>query len=108
MMAVLDVIGELAIGVNLDPSSLQDLEAETPEGEAILDDLCSGLEFPSWVSSRSKHRLFQAHACVAFLKITSTQVECRTGRHQSVLPPSVIADTHYRWVVSPFDVKPPP
>src|SRR5271156_3289641 len=47
----------LGIGLNLGGSALIDLEADTPEGEMILDDLCAGQEFPCWRSRRSKHRL---------------------------------------------------
>jgi hypothetical protein len=48
---------------------------------------------------------------VAHLNIVGLGIEFRTGRHQSVLPPSVIVaeeKTEYRWLVSPFDCPPPP
>ena len=49
------------IGIHLGGSGLIDLEGDSPEAEALLDDLCWRLEFPSWRSRRSKHRLFQAN-----------------------------------------------
>jgi len=100
----------LGIGLNLGGSGLIDLEADTPEGEMILDDLCEGLEFPCWRSKNGKHRLFQAHPEVGYLKIEMLIIEFRTGRHQSVLPPSPhpSSGTRYEWIINPFDVPPPP
>ena len=99
---------DAGIGLNLGGSGLIDLEGDTPEGEAILDDLCKGLTFPCWQSRKSKHRLFQAHPDISKLTVMPEEIEFRTGRHQSVLPPTVIRETAYQWLVSPFDVQPPP
>ena len=96
------------MGVNLGPSGLVDLEADSVEGEIVLDDLCQGLEFPWYQSRRSKHRLFQADDSIAYLGIASNKIEFRAGRHQSILPPSVIDEIEYQWHVTPFDCPPPP
>lgn len=98
------------IGVHLDGSRLVDLEGDSDEGEAILTDLCRGLDFPCWRSRRSTHRLFQAHPDITYLNIKSVGVEFRAGRHQSVLPPTIFRDggVNYKWLVSPFDLAPPP
>ena len=85
------------IGLNLGGSGLVDVEGDSPEAEAKLDDLCKGLTFPSWASRRSKHRLFLRQPEIDYLK--AGPIEFRTGRHQSVLPPSVIATVEYRWLV---------
>jgi len=100
----------LGLGINLGASNLIDLEADTDEGEAELDSLCRGIDFPYWTSRRGKHRLFQVPDKFGFLKIKSLGIEFRTGRHQSVLPPSVIGEdrVQYRWVVDPIDCTPPP
>ena len=99
----------LGIGLNLGASGLIDLEADTAEGEMILDDLCEGLAFPCWRSRRSKHRLFQQHDDVGYLRTQPLQIEFRTGRVQSVLPPSPhpSGECNYQWIINPFDVPPP-
>ncbi|MCA9119271.1 MAG: bifunctional DNA primase/polymerase [Planctomycetaceae bacterium] len=101
---------KLGIGLNLGGSQLIDLEADTPEGEMILDDLCEGIDFPYYQSRRGKHRIFQAHNDVGYLKTDQLIIEFRTGRHQSVLPPSPHpeAKLSYEWIINPFDVPPPP
>ena len=99
---------QAGIGVNLGGSGLIDLEGDSPEAEGLLDDLCGGLDFPSWRSRRSRHRLFQAHPQVEHLDIKALAIEFRTGRHQSVLPPTVFqGGAKYEWLVSPFEVSPP-
>ena len=40
--------------------------------------------------------------------MTGLKIEFRTGRHQSVIPPSIIDGHQYQWLVSPFDCPPPP
>lgn len=104
---ILEVNSDTQIGLNLGASRVIDVEADTSEGESILDDLCSGAAFPCWRSSRGKHRLFQAEESVSFLKIETTGIEFRTGRHQSVLPPSVILGTAYEWLNNPFTIPVP-
>lgn len=98
------------IGVHLGGSGLIDLEGDSEEGEAILDDLCRNIVFPCWRSHRSKHRLFQAHPGVEQTNIKTLGIEFRTGTNQSVLPPTRFhtTGTQYQWLVSPFEVKPPP
>lgn len=98
------------LGINLGGSGLLDLEADSDQGDAQLDDLCRGHDFPCWHSRRGKHRLFLAPDGFGHLNITSLGIEFRAGRHQSILPPSVIGDerVEYRWIVSPFDCPPPP
>ena len=88
--------------------NLVDVEADTPEGETILDDFCQGYEFPCWQTRRGKHRLFLADETVSYLKIDGTAIEFRTGRHQSVLPPSIIDGFGYEWIKSPFSTPIPP
>lgn len=106
-ISILEFHGEAQVGINLGGSGLIDLEGDSDEAEMILDELCTGLDFPYWASSRGKHRLFQA-GDVGHLDINNLKIEFRTGRHQSILPPSIIEDTQYRWIVSPFEVSPPP
>ena len=97
------------VGINLGGSGLIDIEGDTPEGEMILDDLCEGLEFPYWRSQKSKHRLFRDHPDVGYLQTFPLKIEFRADRHQSVLPPSPHpSGCRYEWIVSPFDVSPPP
>ena len=105
--SILTLNGDAGIGLNLGGSGLLDLEADSPEAEEFLDDLCKDIECPSWQSRRGKHRLFQANGC-RHLDITAMKIEFRSGRHQSVLPPSVFGETEYRWIVDPFDCPPPP
>lgn len=99
---------DAGIGINLGGSHLFDVEADSEAGEALLDDLCRGHEFPCWQSRRGKHRLFLAAEGELFVKDSATLIEFRTGRHQSVLPPSVIDGTAYRWITDPFTVPVPP
>ena len=106
--AILEFFAHVQIGINLGASMLIDVEADSPGGEQVLNDLCHGHEFPCWQSSRGKHRLFQADESIRFLKTEITAIEFRPGRHQSVLPPSVIAGTQYKWLTSPFSVPAPP
>ena len=109
--AVLEFQGDAGIGVHLDGSGLIDLEGDTEEGEAILERLCQGIEFPCYRSKKSRHRLFQSHEAVEYLKIVDLGIEVRAGFHQSVLPPSVVVGeerTEYKWLVSPYDCPPPP
>jgi len=106
--AILEFNAEAQIGINLGGSMVIDVEADSAEGESLLDDLCRGEQCPSWQASRGKHRLFQADDSIHFLKISQTAIEFRTGRHQSVLPPSVIAGKAYQWLKSPFTVPVPP
>ena len=96
------------IAINLGASGLIDVEADTPEDEARLDDLCADCAFPCWRSLRGKHRLFANDGTIEFLKAGGT--EFRTGRHISILPPSLHAtgNTRYEWITSPFDIGPPP
>ena len=101
--ATLEFHGDAGIGINLGASKLVDVEADSFQGERILDDLCAGESFPCWRSKRGKHRLFLAED-LTFLKNDELGIEFRTGRHQSILPPSVIGDVTYEWIVSPFDV----
>ena len=49
----LGLYGDGGIGINLDGSGLIDLEGDSIEGEAILTDLCKGLDFPHYRSSKS-------------------------------------------------------
>jgi len=100
----------LGIGLNLGGSGLIDLEADTPEGEMILDDLCEGVDFPFWKSQKSRHRLFQDHPDVGYLQVEALKIEFRAGRHQSVLPPSPHPSgvCGYQWVISAFQVPVPP
>jgi hypothetical protein len=96
------------IGIHLGGSGLIDLEGDSPAAESLLNDLCGGLEFPSWRSRRSRHRLFQANPQVEHLNIKSLAIEFRTGRHQSVLPPTIFqGGARYEWLVNPFEVPPP-
>jgi hypothetical protein len=106
--SILEIHLSAGIGVNLGPSGLVDLEADSDEGEAVLDDLCRGLEFPWYQSRRSKHRLFKADTSIASLGITAQKIEFRAGRHQSIIPPTVIGETEYKWQISPFECPPPP
>jgi hypothetical protein len=109
--AVLEENGDAGIGVHLAGSGLIDFEGDTEHGEAILEQLCRGLEFPCYQSRKSRHRLFQAHDAVSYLKIVDLGIEVRAGRNQSVLPPSVVIGetrTQYQWLVSPFDCPTPP
>lgn len=106
--AIIEHDWDRGIGLNLGGSGVIDLEGDSPEGEAILDDLCHGIEFPCWQSRRSKHRLFQAHPNVSYMRSPELGIEFRTGRHQSVLPPSVINGTAYEWLRSPFGLPLPP
>jgi hypothetical protein len=99
---------DAGIGINLGGSGLIDVEADTLEGEQILDDLCRGHDFPCWQARRGKHRLFLAGEGDEFTKDSNLAIEFRTGRHQSVLPPSIIEGTTYSWVVNPFVVPVPP
>jgi len=98
------------IGVHLGGSGLIDLEGDSAEGEAILDDLCQNIVFPCWKSQKSKHRLFQAHPGVRQANIKSLGIEFRTGTNQSVLPPTRFrtTGTQYQWLASPFEIAPPP
>lgn len=97
------------IGVHLGGSGLLDLEGDSDAGEAILTNLCRGMDFPCWRSTRSTHRLFQVHPDVSHLNIKALAIEFRTGRNQSVLPPTAFQDgARYEWLVNPFDVSPPP
>lgn len=97
------------IGVHLGGSGLIDLEGDSDEGEALLDDLCRNIAFPCWRSRRSKHRLFQAHPGVRQVNIKHLGIEFRTGTNQSVLPPTRFnSGTQYQWIIGPFDVLPPP
>lgn len=105
---VLSFDWDTGIGLNLGASGLVDVEGDSPEAEVILDDLCRGLSFPCWVSRKSKHRLFLRQPEIDHLDAKELKIEFRTGRHQSVLPPSVIAGTEYRWIVNPFEVRPQP
>ena len=109
--AMLEENGDAGIGLHLGGSGLIDLEGDTEQGERICEQLCRGFNFPCYRSRRSRHRLFQAHEAVGHLDIKSMGIEFRTGRHQSVLPPSVVVGderTHYQWLVSPFECPPPP
>ncbi len=110
-MALADILKKhprAGIGIHLGGSDLIDLEGDSPDAEALLEDLCRGLDFPCWRSRRSKHRLFQANPAVGHLNIKSVAIEFRTGRHQSVLPPTVFqGGARYEWLVSPFEVLPP-
>lgn len=100
---------DAGIGLHLGGSSLIDLEGDSEEGEAILDDLCRNIVFPCWRSHRSKHRLFQAHPGVGQTNIKTLGIEFRTGTNQSVLPPTRFrSGTQYQWLVSPFEIAPPP
>ena len=108
LAATFEFRGDAGLGVNLGASALIDLEADTPEGEKVLADLCQGIECPCYQSRRSVHRLYQAHDEVTYLKVAGLVIEFRAGRHQSVVPPSVIDGTEYRWRVNPFDCPPPP
>ena len=100
--------GDAGLGVNLGASGLIDLEGDSEEGEAVLDDLCQDVEFPFYQSRRSKHRIFQSSPDVTHLDLKSLKIEFRAGRHQSILPPSIMDGVQYKWIVSPFDTPPPP
>jgi hypothetical protein len=106
--AALEFHGDAGIGLNLGASGLVDLEGDSEEAETIIDDLCKGFEFPYYKSRRSKHRIFQAHEDVGHLDCKPLSIELRAGRHQSILPPSVMHGVKYEWIVSPFDCPPPP
>lgn len=105
---VLNFNYDAGIGVNLGASGLVDVEGDSPEAESLLEDICKGLDFPCWASRKSKHRLFLRQPEIDHLHAVHLKIEFRTGRHQSVLPPSVIGDFEYRWLISPFEVAPPP
>jgi len=98
------------VGLNLGPSQLVDVEADTKEGGELLDELCSGIETPCWKSRRGKHRLFQLPDDFGKLEIKSLGIEFRTGRHQSVLPPSILGvdRVSYQWIIEPFGCLPLP
>ncbi|NQU26325.1 MAG: bifunctional DNA primase/polymerase [Candidatus Nealsonbacteria bacterium] len=67
LQACLDFHGDAGIGINLGGSGLLDLEGDSEEGEAILTDLCIGIDFPRYKSSKSIHRLFQVPDSVGHL-----------------------------------------
>ena len=111
--AITEVLHEhpaAGIGVHLGGSGLIDLEGDSDEGEAILTNLCRGIGFPCWRSTRSTHRLFQARPEIGHLNIKALAIEFRAGRHQSVLPPTILQGNagKYEWIINPFDVPPPP
>ena len=100
--------GHGGIAVNLGASGLIDVEGDSPEAEATLDDLCKGLEFPYYRSQRSKHRIFQAHEDVGHLDCKLLKIELRAGRHYSVIPPSIMEGVKYESIITPFECPPPP
>jgi len=98
------------IAVYLGGSGLVDVEADTAEGEAILDDRCRDIRFPCYRSQKGKHRLFLNSPEIEHLAIAAHKIEFRAGRHVSILPPSVheSGELRYEWLVTPFEVPPPP
>ena len=85
--------GDAGIGLHLGGSGLIDLEGDTAQGERICEQLCKGLDFPCYRSRKSKHRLFQAHDAVAYLKIEGLGIEF--SRWASPIRPAALGG-HWR------------
>src|SRR5690348_434831 len=57
LVDLLAALPNAGIALNLGASGVVDVEGDTPEGEALLDDLCAGSVFPCYRSARSTHCL---------------------------------------------------
>jgi hypothetical protein len=102
------------IGVVVGPKSgVIDVEYDTPEGRAAVEDALKNVEFvtPTYRSGRSVHRLFKwSDEFPRAAKLDISGIEFRLGADgraaQSVLPPSTHhTGVQYQWVegMSPWD-----
>ncbi len=86
-----------------------DVESDTPEAEAMLDQLIGKYVHPHWRSHKSVHHLFLNPDP----KLTSTRflgMEFRAFKHQSALPPSLHKEgVQYYWkhIHFPIPAMPP-
>lgn len=93
------------LGLNLGLSNLIDVEADGPNGQALLAELLKAVKTPCWRSRRGTHYLFRASERVSALSIKQLEIEFRTGRQHSVLPPSTVDGFVYQWIVNPTDCQ---
>ena len=97
---------DLNVGLILGPASAIDIECDSPESPADLEELFGGSipETPSWSSKRGTHRLFAWDDRFAGLGATTKykSVEVRLGADAkaaySLLPPSVSDDHAREWI----------
>lgn len=105
---------KLNFGLLLGPKSgIIDLEYDSEEGQKIIEEACSGVQTPSYKSSKSVHRLFQYDERFQHEKkvFSHRGTEWRFGQDaaQSVIPPSChdTTDAVYSWLpgLSPREVS---
>jgi replicative DNA helicase len=103
--------GECNWGLLLgEKSGVIDIEADCPEGNALLDELCRDVGTVSYRSAKSVHRLFRYDERMRDLPATvkHRNIEFRIGQDagQSVIPPSVHeSGVRYEWIRLPDDCE---
>lgn len=75
-----------------------DVEGDSETANARIDKLVRGHDHPVYRSSKSFHHLFRnPDPDLTVLKYKD--VEFRGNNHQSVIPPSIVGTTQYKWIV---------
>jgi hypothetical protein len=110
--------GNLNIAVELGHSGIIDVECDSPEAEAELQELLTGdpdaLITPTWMAKRGLHRLYRRpDGLPQKAKVEVRGIEFRIGNAGalSTLPPSLHPEgVRYRWQpgLSVFEVEPRP
>ncbi len=84
-----------------------DVEGDTDEANATIDDLIGDYPHPVYKSSRSKHHLFLTPDR-RLTHFSFKNIEFRGYGHQSLLPPSRVGSTRYQWLQMTETIPPLP
>lgn len=96
---------EMNLGIRL--GNIVDVEGDSPHANSLVDRLIGDYPHPSYTSRKSTHHLFLTPD-PKLTRIVFQDIEFRGHRHQSVLPPSVVGETVYKWKTVTFPIPPMP
>jgi hypothetical protein len=86
-----------------------DVESDSESGNTFLDKMIGDYPHPKWKSTKSVHHLFknpEKYPRSLTRKTFQQKIEFRGFGHQSVLPPSTVADVKYDWLPGSIAIIP--
>lgn len=84
-----------------------DVEGDSEHANRTILEMIGDYPHPSYTSRKSIHHLF-LNPTLDLTRVVFQNIEFRGYRHQSVLPPSVVEGTTYKWLTINFPVPPMP
>jgi hypothetical protein len=96
---------ECNLGIRL--GTILDVEGDSDHANRTIIDMIGDFPHPSYSSRKSVHHLF-LNPFANLTRVVFQNMEFRGKRHQSVLPPSSVSNTSYKWLTIDFPVPPLP